>query len=186
MDKREDRRISMTKRMLKEAMTELLREKDIYHIAVRELCERADVNRTTFYKHYGNQFDLLDEMELDLLCSVEKMIKSSEKYGESAITKLLAFLEEDIEFVRLLLNSNVDPEFPKKLFSLAIVSNSINDNLANVSKEEHDYVFNFVLTGAYEMVRLWVNMDDRLSVEEMGKIILKRLYLNFGIKFSER
>ena len=49
MDKREDRRISMTKRMLKEAMTELLREKDIYHIAVRELCERADVNRTTFY-----------------------------------------------------------------------------------------------------------------------------------------
>ena len=59
MEKKEDRRIAMTKRLLKAALIELLKEQDIYHISIRELCERADVNRTTFYKYYGSQFDLL-------------------------------------------------------------------------------------------------------------------------------
>ena len=88
MDKREDRRVSMTKRLLKDAMTELLREKDIYHIAVRELCDKADVNRTTFYKHYGNQFDLLTEMERlyqrtnDKISALDERVrKVEEKYS---------------------------------------------------------------------------------------------------------
>ncbi len=62
MEKKEDRRIAMTKRLLKAALIELLKEQDIYHISIRELCERADVNRTTFYKYYGSQFDLLSAM----------------------------------------------------------------------------------------------------------------------------
>ena len=48
MDKKEDRRTAMTKHVLKDALIEMLKEKDIYHISIRELCERADVNRTTF------------------------------------------------------------------------------------------------------------------------------------------
>ena len=44
MEKREDRRITMTKRMLKDALIGMLKEKDIYHISIRELCERADIN----------------------------------------------------------------------------------------------------------------------------------------------
>ena len=64
MEKKEDRRVTMTKRLLKDALTEMLRKEDIYHVSIRELCERADVNRTTFYKYYGNQFDLLAECHL--------------------------------------------------------------------------------------------------------------------------
>ena len=60
MERKEDRRVTMTKRMMKDAFIEMLKETDIYHISVRELCQRADVNRTTFYKYYGNQFDLLE------------------------------------------------------------------------------------------------------------------------------
>ena len=67
MEKKEDRRVTMTKRMLKEALTEMLREVDIYHVSIRELCQRADINRTTFYKYYGSQFDLLADMENDLV-----------------------------------------------------------------------------------------------------------------------
>ena len=48
MEKKEDRRVTMTRRMLKEALTELLRETDIYHVSIRELCQRADINRTTW------------------------------------------------------------------------------------------------------------------------------------------
>ena len=141
MEKREDRRISMTKRMLKDTLTEMLTEKDIYHISIRELCERADVNRTTFYKHYGNQFDLLDDMESDLLHLIEKTIAEDKKHSANTIEQLLIFIEKDIEFVSLLLNSNVDPEFPQKLFSLAIVESSVEDMVANVEKKEYEYIY---------------------------------------------
>ena len=79
MEKKEDRRIAMTKRLLKAALIELLKEQDIYHISIRELCERADVNRTTFYKYYGSQFDLLTDMEKDMLDFIAKAIERHEK-----------------------------------------------------------------------------------------------------------
>ena len=86
MEKKEDRRIAMTKRLLKAALIELLKEQDIYHISIRELCERADVNRTTFYKYYGSQFDLLTDMEKDMLDFIAKAIERHETEPEKIIT----------------------------------------------------------------------------------------------------
>lgn len=181
MEKREDRRISMTKRMLKDALIGMLEEKDIYHISIRELCERADVNRTTFYKHYGNPFDLLDDMEQDLLRLIEKTIAEDKKHSTNTVEQLLIFFEKDIDFVRLLLNSNVDPEFPKKLFSLAIVASSIEKQMKNAPPTEYEYIHCFVLYGAYEIVRAWVNKENRESPHQMAEIIMKRLHLNLGV-----
>lgn len=178
MEKKEDRRIAMTKRMLKDALIKMLAEKDIYHIAVRELCEKADINRTTFYKHYGNQFDLLDDMENDLLSMFEKTIAEDKTKSSDTVEKLLAFLERNIVFVRLLLNSNVDPEFPQKLFSLAIIESSVEDVMANIPKPKYEYVNRFVLFGAYEMVRYWLNKENRESPKEMAQIVMERLHLN--------
>ena len=63
MKKKENRRVTMTKQLLKDALVSLLEKNDIYNISIRELCEVADVNRSTFYKYYGSQFDLLADME---------------------------------------------------------------------------------------------------------------------------
>ena len=94
MEKKEDRRIAMTKRLLKAALIELLKEQDIYHISIRELCERADVNRTTFYKYYGSQFDLLTDMEKDMLDFIAKAIERHETEPEKIITAACRYLAE--------------------------------------------------------------------------------------------
>ena len=116
MEKKEDRRTAMTRRMLKEALTEMLREMDIYHISIRELCQRADVNRTTFYKYYGSQFDLLGDMEKDILDLLSKAIKEHAANPVMIIKTVCEYLEEHLEFGRLIINNNVDPLFPQKLF----------------------------------------------------------------------
>lgn len=56
----QDRRVRRTRMRLQQAMLELLKEKDARSITVRELTQRADVNRGTFYAHYKDVFDLLD------------------------------------------------------------------------------------------------------------------------------
>ena len=178
MKAKTDRRIKITKRLLKDAFTEMLKEKDIYHISIRELCEKADVNRTTFYKYYGNQFDLLDEMENDLLRSIEETFNEENIDEARGIEKILLFLEKDIDFTRLLLNSSVDAEFPNKLFSLATVTRTVEKTMANIPIQEREYIHRFLLYGAYEIIRTWVNKDNRESAKEMSIIILNRFLLN--------
>ena len=49
----------MTKKIIKDTFIEMLEKKNIQKIYVRELCEKADINRSTFYKYYESQYDLL-------------------------------------------------------------------------------------------------------------------------------
>ena len=56
-DKKKDRRVKYTKKALKNSLIDSLKEKTIEKITVKELCEKADVNRGTFYSHYSDQFD---------------------------------------------------------------------------------------------------------------------------------
>ena len=93
MEKKEDRRVTMTRRLLKDALIELLREQSIYQISIRELCQRADVNRTTFYKYYGSQFDLLADMEDDIVAFVNSTVTQHETSPERIIRATCDYLE---------------------------------------------------------------------------------------------
>ena len=55
----ENQRIRLSKAMLKSALMRLLKEKPIEKISIYELCAAAQINRTTFYKYYGSQYELL-------------------------------------------------------------------------------------------------------------------------------
>ena len=162
MEKKEDRRIAMTKRLLKAALIELLKEQDIYHISIRELCERADVNRTTFYKYYGSQFDLLTDMEKDMLDFIAKAIERHETEPEKIITAACRYLEENLEFARLIINNNVDPAFAHKLFAMDSLKESARKMLSGSNSEaELAYVYNFLTFGAFRMVCVWLNKEER-------------------------
>ena len=62
-----DRRIRKTRKQLKDCLISLLKTKRIQDITVRELTEMADLNRGTFYLHYKDVFDLLEQTETELL-----------------------------------------------------------------------------------------------------------------------
>ena len=67
---REDRRVKYTKMVLKESFINLLEKKEISQITIKEICEDADINRSTFYTHYTDQYDLLRKIENELLDNV--------------------------------------------------------------------------------------------------------------------
>lgn len=171
MDKREDRRVTMTKRMLKDALIEMLKEKDIYHISIRELCERADVNRTTFYRYYSSQFDLLSDMERDLHDFLVKVIERNEGNQGRIIAAACQYLEENIEFARLIVNNNVDPEFANKLLAAESIKSSTLKNIGNnMNEAEREYIYNFLTYGAYRMICVWLNKEQREPPETIARL----------------
>lgn len=171
MEKKEDRRIQMTKRLLKDALISLLREKDIYHISIRELCDMADINRTTFYKYYGSQFDLLADMENDMVTFVTHTFEH-QKADFDKIVSICRYLEENIAFARLIVNNNVDPTFAQKMFSLESIKNrALKKFVGQKSREELEYIYNFITYGAYRMVCVWLNKEERESPEVIARLL---------------
>ena len=71
---KEDQRIRLSKQLLRNALLELLKEKHISKVSVREICERAQINRTTFYKYYGSQYELLEDIENMLIAQITEKI----------------------------------------------------------------------------------------------------------------
>ena len=67
----------LRKTLLKDALIQLLQEKPIGKITIFELCGRAQINRTTFYKYYGSQYDLLDDIERDLFTELDQNLLSN-------------------------------------------------------------------------------------------------------------
>ena len=159
MEKREDRRITMTKRMLKDALIGMLKEKDIYHISIRELCERADINRTTFYK------------EKDILDFTAKAVQYNETDPEKIIYTVCCYVEENIEFIRLIINNNVDPSFAHKLFAMEVIKDSALKNYTDRSDAELEYIYNFLTYGAFRMVYVWLNKEEREPPEVFSRLI---------------
>ncbi len=177
--RKEDRRVAMTKRMLKDALTEMLRDTDIYHISIRELCQRADVNRTTFYKYYGSQFDLLADMEKDLLDFLSDAITAYAENPVRIIETACEYMESHLEFGRLIINNNVDPLFPQKLFSLAAVRDAALEKYVGQQDETAlEYLFNYLTYGAYRVICVWLNKEERESPRQLSRMLIRLIQMD--------
>ena len=73
-----DRRIKYTKMVLKEALIEILQERPVERVTVKEICDRADVNRSTFYVHYGSPQELLESICRELCEEISQKKKDFE------------------------------------------------------------------------------------------------------------
>lgn len=72
---KQDRRVRYTQMVLKEALLELLQDRPIDRINVKEICDRADINRSTFYVHYGSPQELLDSIKDDMYDEIKQADK---------------------------------------------------------------------------------------------------------------
>lgn len=84
--KKEDLRITKTKRDLRYAIVELLKTNQFEKITVGDICEKAMVNRMTFYKHFNDKYDLLEHtinfLMQDLLIKASEITKPNDNYDE--------------------------------------------------------------------------------------------------------
>ena len=78
-----DLRIEKTERGIKNAFIELRSGKPLEKITVKELCESARINKSTFYAHYKDIYDLSDAMEEEVVQSIAKMCIRDRNHTDS-------------------------------------------------------------------------------------------------------
>ncbi len=169
----ENQRIRISKSMLKTALITLLKEKPLNQISVYELCQVAQINRTTFYKYYGNQTDLLHEIETDLLTQLDEDLKNIVAQNQNPIHSVLNQLFEQRETFCILVNSLPSHDFASHLFALPsirmIFQNMTDDR--NYSDTEAKYIRQFVFQGTFSILYNWLNSQHPESVDEIAEVL---------------
>lgn len=174
MNTKNNQRTRLSKILLKNALMDLLSEKgSVTKISVRELCERADLNRSTFYAHYSEPKELLEEVEAELLDATrEHLQKIGAENDIGAHRYLLSFLiyikENDKPFRTLLIDAG-DPEFRSKFMQQSIIQFVENLNIS-FPKDQEQYIYSYILNGSTGVIIQWMRSD--YSIDENALVDL--------------
>lgn len=173
MNKKDNRRIQITKQLLRESLLELLKIEEIHKISIRTLCANANINRSTFYKHYGSQYDLLQEMEDILLSQIEKqlVLAGENVTAEESLINILTFCKNNLDLFKMLFNSNIDPDFPKRMLYLPLILEKINTKIIDNDIANISYYHDYILYGGYQMIKRWINNGCIETPVEMTQIL---------------
>lgn len=174
--KRENQRIAVSKRMLKESMLQLLKEKELDKISVTELCRDAGINRATFYRHYQIPRDVLIEIEKDLYYDLKQQIPLPKKPEDvrPTIEKLCRYMEEHIELLRVIIRSNSDTDFA--LFINSIFSELWHEvrnigAMKTLSEEDAQLLALYSAGGSYFVLRHWLLGKIHKSSKQMADYV---------------
>ncbi|MGM9524771.1 MAG: TetR/AcrR family transcriptional regulator [Peptococcaceae bacterium] len=177
MEQKENQRVMLTKRLLKESLLHLMAEKSIQKISISELCKNAGINRVTFYHHYNTQYDLLHEMELEMANALHEALKKAHISEATPLNKrievICTYLQDNSEVAKLLFqNNSAESNFAIDMFRAPHVWDTVYSNLASQYGEDgRELVLTFIMHGAYSMIRQWLLSGMELTPQQMGQLV---------------
>ncbi|MCH4072360.1 TetR/AcrR family transcriptional regulator [Pseudoramibacter sp.] len=187
---KQDRRVIKTKAAMRRAFTELLAEKPIRDIRVKELSERIHINRGTFYQYYRDIYDMQDHLEEELYNKFNEIFKdrpAPETFDDikDRLLDIFTLLRQNADLTLALLGPNGDPKFVQsvqEMMRLRCINDLIRFNNEHSAEElSHDQLFNysyaFIVSGCMGMMKKWLSEDPDKTPEEMVDIVSSVLML---------
>ena len=187
MNKNESRYFNTAIRM-DEALITLLEKKDFEYITIKEICDTAGVNRSTFYLHYENTFDLLQETTRYILDKHFAYYSSDTKeitarFANAELKDLLfttseylvpylTFIKDNQRIFRVSIknfNSLSLNDVYRKMFEY--IFNPILQRF-NVPENKRSYMIKFYLTGVYAIVTEWLDRNCSDDMEIITEVII--------------
>lgn len=174
MKKKENQRVKLTRRLLKDSIVELMHTKPINKITIKEICENAEINRSTFYLYYTDQYALLSEIEDELLQQAIKHLEkiSTETDSVSYLQILLEYIQENADIFKTLLCQPDNRSFQQKF--VAISFQNLKQNLSqNFSESEKvsNYINSYLVMGSLNVIQRWIESGFNTSAAELALLL---------------
>ncbi len=182
MAKHQDRRVRKTKAQLVKGLTKLMKTKSIKEITVRELADEVDINRSTFYLHYKDIYDMVEKIENDLS---NEFLKTLDELSKDRVTKstLIDFLQDtyitiysNADICAVLLSKNGDIAFHKKLRDIIYEKiHAIIQNLMPDDSTENEIVVAtcYFISGIMGIIEVWLQDISLITPEKLVDISYK-------------
>ena len=176
-----DHRTRVTKMLIRRAFTDLLRVKPVQSISIKELCEKAGVNRGTFYAHYASVHDLLMQMEDEMLSEINEVLASllPEDGGDVSSlrisTELFQCLKDNADLCTVTLGDFGDKSFAMRMLNMGWEKcfDAYSRYFRSASPKEIAYFYAFVSEGCIGLLRRWLHEGMTTSAEDIAALAEK-------------
>lgn len=185
MNKKNNKRYKAGSEKIETAFLTLLYNKKYEDITISEICDKAGINRSTFYSHYDDINHLIITIENKFASSMSLIFNHGLRWENKAFEEMFEFIKKNKYFYRAFLN------IPYR--TLAETNATINI-LTNI-KDKNDWVIkdktglyyraSFFGAGIKEMCRLWLENDCKESPKQMAKLIVEE-YTNRTLDFQAK
>jgi AcrR family transcriptional regulator len=171
-----DRRITRTRRLLGQALLELVQEQSFDTITIRDITERADIGYATFFRHYDSKEELLAEQMEGIIRQIEDLAgEQTDDYFRREGTLLYNHARENELLYRGLLGGQVNARVIRRLRDalIKVIRPHIMGHIeGHIQAEELliplDLAVNHVAASALEMVAWWLENDMPYTPDDMG------------------
>ena len=193
MNKKVDRRIVRTKRLLKHSLISLLNEKNFSDITITDLVNHSDLNRSTFYAHFRDKEELLDCVINELLTGMIKSMESGEtsklpitdqsELSQYLTLELFTYVSEHSSFFKTLMNYHRVPHFSyrlsESLYSFYLTKIKEEHHSSNQINMNHGFLANYIASIVVGFIFHWlVHTDNKYNPEYICKEFHKIFILN--------
>ncbi len=183
---RSDLRVINTRKRLRQTFARLMSEKPIQNITVAELCARAEINRSTFYAHYSDIYDLQQKLEQEIygefqatLAQVDLAAGSQDLAGGSSqsnvplfMITMFGFLKRNADMCAVFLGPHSDRKFVMNLLDIAKETTIEQYGRAYKKASAHqlELFYTFIAYGCIGLLEYWMKSGFSESVEEMARL----------------
>jgi AcrR family transcriptional regulator len=173
-----DHRTRVTRMLLRRALTDAMRGKPIAGISVKELCERAGVNRGTFYAHYRDIYDLLEQMEREMLEDFKAALEPLLDAEGEGITPLkvtagiFRCIRDNADLCSVTLGPNGDKAFAARVINIGRerCMETYSALFAGAPRVVLEYYYAFVSAGCIGLLEKWLGEGMTTDVEELARV----------------
>ena len=174
-EKTEDRRTRKTKKAICDAFAELLAEKELHRITVKEIIEKADISRVTFYNHYLDIYDLSAKFEENIMLDAALLVLDLEDVPyEDFFSHLTGYVTDNRTAFKMMFSPNGTNKLRFKfcalleglLRQLYLEDRSLTESNANI-----DYMIRYRAQGIVSVLETWVQDDLREPAAVIAQIM---------------
>lgn len=178
MNTKNNRKRRESQHKIEAAFIELLQKKEVNQISVIEICEKAHLNRTTFYSNYLDIYDLVDKIGAHLIDDLHDLYASEEEahYNSHNFLKLFYHIKDNQLFYKTYFKLGLDIKFQPEAYDRKLAKELYNN-------KHIDYHIRYSQAGITAIIKHWLNNDCDISPEELFEI-LKDEYKNKGPVYS--
>lgn len=180
MAQSQDRRVRKTRKAMSDALASLLAEKPLKSISVREISDKADINRGTFYLHYRDVYDMVEKLQNEIFEKLNDIVENYKprKNAQTLFPMLVEFfslLSDNARLAKVLIGKNGDAEFVDKLKKVVREKCFMNaqKTFGIKNEEEFNYFYHFIVSGCIGIFGAWLNGGMKESPTEMANFTEK-------------
>ncbi len=174
MAAKNNRRAQMTRLLLRTALIELMQEKPFSGITIKEICQKADLNRTTFYLHYADQSALLADVESEVYRKTLETLKDVRPAADAPgmIEAFLKYVRENASLFRILFFDADSEQFRSRFVGNTLESLRVNIPLS-CAPEEEPYCLCFLMQGSVHMIMEWIRRGFDMEPGRLASLIFR-------------